>query len=117
MAVGCRSVGRILLQHEVEVGATEPERAQPAMRLRPAGTSQSRSWVFTANGDWLQSTLGLACSKVILGGSTFSCNASVALRRPAAPAADLRCPMLDLTEPSATDPRGRCAPLRLGQRG
>ncbi len=44
---------------------------------------------------------GSGRSKFRLGGSTFSCSASTVLNRPAAPAAALRWPMLDLTEPSA----------------
>ena len=47
---------------------------------------------------------GLGCSKCRLGASTLSCRLSTVLKRPAAPAAALRWPMLDLTEPSAIEP-------------
>ena len=88
----------------------KPNALTPATRARPAATSQSRSSVLTANGDAVQSTLGLGRSKLRLGGSTLSCSASVALSMPAAPAAPLRWPMFDFTEPSAIDPGASCAP-------
>ena len=59
-----------------------------------------------------QSTFGLGRSKFRLGGSTLSCSASTALSRPAAPAAALRWPMFDLTEPSAIEPWRGARPCR-----
>ncbi len=88
----------------------KPNALTPATREWSAATSQSRSSVFTANGDPLQSTLELGRSKLMLGGSTLPCSASVALSMPAAPAAALRWPMFDLTEPSAIEPGATCAP-------
>src|SRR5208282_1692055 len=51
--------------------------------------------------------LGLGCSQCKLGGSTLSRSDRVAFNIPAAPAAPLRWPKFDFTEPSATDPAGR----------
>ena len=87
-----------------------PNALTPATRAWPAGTSQSRSSVLTANGDRVQSRLGFGRSKLTLGGSTFSCRARAVLSIPAAPAAAFRCPMLDFTDPSATEPGASCAP-------
>ena len=50
---------------------------------------------------------GLGCSQCTLGGSTLSRSAKAAFSIPAAPAAPLRWPMFDLTEPSATDAPGQ----------
>ena len=72
--------------------------------------SQSRSSVLTANGETLQSRFGFGRSKLTLGGSILWCSDSVAFSSPAAPAAALRCPMLDLTDPSAIDPGAICEP-------
>ena len=94
----------------------KPNALTPATRVRPGATSQSRSSVLTANGDAAQSTLGFGRSKLRLGGSTLSCSARAVLRMPAAPAALLRWPMLDLTDPSATDPGRNCAPANASTR-
>ena len=83
----------------------KPNALTPATRVAPSATSQSRASVLTANGDADQSRLGFGRSKFRLGGSTLSRSAKAVLSRPAAPAAALRWPMLDLTEPSATEPR------------
>ena len=82
----------------------KPKALTPARRIPPSDVSHGRSAVFTANGQCAKSMVGLGCSKCRLGGSTFSCSARIALRRPAAPAAAFRCPMLDFTEPSAMRP-------------
>jgi hypothetical protein len=42
----------------------------------------------------------------MLGGSTFSWRAIVALKSPAVPAAPFRCPMFDFTDPSGIAPAG-----------
>ena len=72
--------------------------------------------MFTANGDAVQSRFGFGLSKLTLGGSIFSCSASVALSMPAAPAAALRWPMFDLTEPSAIDPGATWLPEKASMR-
>src|ERR1035437_7694948 len=51
--------------------------------------------------------LELRRSQCTLGGSTLSRSARAAFSSPAAPAAPLRCPIFDLTEPSATELGGR----------
>src|SRR5450755_4266280 len=73
----------------------KPNALTPAQRARPLTVSQGRVVVLTRTGEAAQSMLGLGYSKP----------------RPAAPAAGLRCPMLDLTEPRAIDPAGRPAPV------
>ncbi len=90
----------------------KPNALTPATRVRPGATSQSRSSVLTANGEAAQSTLGLGRSKLRLGGSTLSCSARAVFSMPAAPAAPLRWPMLDFTDPRATDPGASCAPAK-----
>ncbi len=90
----------------------KPNALTPATRVAPAGISQSRSSVLTAKGEPAQSMFGLGRSKFRLGGSTLSRSASAVLRMPAAPAAPLRWPMFDFTEPSATDPGRSCAPAK-----
>ncbi len=93
-----------------------PKALTAATRVPPAGTSHSRSSVFTANGDTLQSRFGFGRSKFRLGGSTLPSRARTALRIPAAPAAAFRWPMFDFTEPSATDPGARPAPAKVSMR-
>ncbi len=82
----------------------KPNADTPARRMPPTGLAHSRSSVLTLNGDEAQSRLGLGTLKFRLGGSTFSCSDMTALNRPAVPAAALRWPMLDLTEPRAMEP-------------
>ena len=99
--------GDVLLEHHVEVGAAEAERADAAAPHAATGSCQSRSSVFTRNGEVAQSTFGFGSRKFRLGGSTLSCSAMVILNSPAAPAAALggRCS----TSPSqARSSRGRC---------
>jgi hypothetical protein len=81
-----------------------PNALTPAVRTSPPRTSQSRSSPLTRNGDRLQSRCGFGTEALMLGGSTRSEIAIAVLNRPAAPAAALRWPMLDFTEPSAMDP-------------
>jgi len=88
----------------------KPNALTPARRTPSAAGSNGRSSVFTANGPRAKSMFALGRSKCRLGGITFSNSASVALSIPAAPAAALRWPMLDFTEPSATDPGASPAP-------
>ncbi len=47
------------------------------------------------------SSAGLGWSTLIVGGSTLWCRAITALKRPAAPAAALVCPIWDFTVPRA----------------
>ena len=82
----------------------KPNALTPAMRTPVGGVGHSRSSVLTRNGPAAKSMLGLGAAKFRLGGSTLWCRASAALNSPAAPAAALRCPMFDFTEPSAIDP-------------
>ena len=81
-----------------------PKALTPAQRTPLSGAGHSRSSVFTRNGMSSQSTFGLGWSKCRLGVSTFSWRLSTVLNRPAAPAAPLRWPILDLTDPSAIEP-------------
>ena len=79
--------------------------AETAPRRTPSTPSgHGRRAVLTANGIRCQSTFSLGVRKFRLGASTFSCSERVILNSPAVPAAALRWPMLDFTEPSATDP-------------
>src|SRR6266545_3621470 len=82
----------------------KPKALTPPRRTPPGGTVQSRSSVFTWNGEVAQSTFGFGSRKFKLGGRTFSCTAIVSLNSPAVPAAAFRWPMLDFTEPSAIEP-------------
>src|SRR4051812_38006206 len=90
----------------------KPNALTPATRVSPLRTSQSRSDVFTLNGVDGQSTFGFGAAKPRLGGSVLLWMASVAFSIPAAPAAAFRWPMLDLTEPSATEPGASPAPAK-----
>ena len=72
--------------------------------------------MLTANGVDDQSALGFGAAKPRLGGSTLWWIASVALSIPAAPAADLRWPIFDFTEPSATEPGAKPAPANASAR-
>ena len=81
-----------------------PNALTPARRTPHAGSSQSRADVATANGMFPKSMFGLGLSNPRLGGMKRWRRASAAFRMPAAPAAALRWPMFDLTEPSAIDP-------------
>src|SRR5207302_10268811 len=89
----------------------KPKALKPARRTQSAGTVQGFSSVFTYRGEWAKSTSGFGCSQCTLGGRTFSCRAKAAFNRPAAPAADFRCPKFDLTEPMATECAGSCESL------
>ena len=82
----------------------KPKALTAALRAPEAAAGHSRSSVLTLNGECAQSILGFGSRKFRLGGSTFSCSAMAALNSPAAPAAALRWPMLDLTEPSGMEP-------------
>ena len=53
---------------------------------------------------------GFGRSKLMLGGSTLSWSAIAVLKSPAAPAAPLRWPMFDFTDPSAIAPGATSAP-------
>ena len=79
----------------------KPNALTPPRRTPDGGVGQSRSSVFTTNGEVSQSTFGFGSLKLRLGGSTLSCRLRTILNMPAAPAAALRCPMFDLTDPSA----------------
>src|SRR6185295_4711350 len=59
--------------------------------------------VFTKNGEFARSAFGFGTSKWMEGGRTLLWRASAALASPAAPAAALRWPIWDFTEPRATD--------------
>ena len=48
--------------------------------------------------------LGFGRSTLIVGGNTLWCSAITVLKRPAAPAAALVCPIWDLTEPRLHQP-------------
>src|ERR1035441_2903029 len=85
----------------------KPKALRPARRGVFAGTVHGRNSVLTYRGERAKSIAELGCSKFRLGGNTLSRSARMAFSNPAAPAAPLRCPMFDLTEPSATDPEGR----------
>ena len=95
----------MLLDDDVEVGAAEPEGAHAAAahvvrRLPPRAAGS----VLTANGRVSQSTLGLGFAKFRLGGELLRRAATrTILNSPAAPAAALRWPMFDFTEPSAIE--------------
>src|SRR6266511_312750 len=78
---------------------TPPERAPPG-----GGAGHPRSEVVTRNGVSAQSTFGFGSTKFRLGASTLWCRLIAILNSPAVPAAPLRWPMLDFTEPSATEP-------------
>jgi len=82
----------------------KPKALTPARRGFPSTCSQGRSSFVTAKGICAKSNCGLGRSKLALSGSTRSCSASTALSKPAAPAALLRWPKLDLTEPKAMLP-------------
>ena len=85
----------------------KPKELIPARRTSPSFFSHGRATVFTRKGKCEKSMLGLGRSKLIEGGSTCSRNAKIVLSSAAAPAALLRWPMLDFTEPSAIFPVGR----------
>jgi hypothetical protein len=81
-----------------------PNALTPPRRGSPIDTGHSRNSVLTRNGEVAQSTFGLGSWKCRLGASIFSCRLMTILNRPAVPAAALRWPMFDFTEPSAMDP-------------
>jgi hypothetical protein len=85
----------------------KPKADSPAWRTPPGGTSHARSVWLTTKGVCVKSMAGFGRVAFKLGGSALWWSASAVLRSPAAPAAPLRWPMLDLTEPSATAPDGR----------
>ena len=81
-----------------------PNALTPARRTPPSGVAQSRSRVFTAHGAVSQSTFSLGLTKFSEGAWTFSCSERTILYSPAVPAAALRWPMFDLTDPRAIVP-------------
>ena len=66
----------------------------------------SRASVITLNGVDTQSTIGLGVTKLIEGGNTLLCKASIVFITEAIPAAALACPICDLTEPNPIEPAG-----------
>ena len=76
---------------------------RPAAR-RPGGRSHARNSVLTGTGDREKSMSGFGREEWRLGGITFSWSDMTALKRPAAPAAPLRWPMFDLTDPRGIEP-------------
>ncbi len=82
----------------------KPKADTPPARTPEAGASQARRAVLTRHGLVSQSTLSLGWLKFSEGARTFSCSWRTILNSPAVPAAALRWPMLDLTEPSAIWP-------------
>ena len=79
-----------------------PNALTAARRGSPSCFGNSRA----SRGTWKlpNSIPGFGFSKCRLGGMTFSRSAKLALSSPAAPAAALRWPMFDFTDPSATGP-------------
>ncbi len=80
----------------------KPNALTPPRRMPHGGVGHSRNAVLTLNGERSQSTFGFGSRKLRLGASTFSCRLIAILNMPAVPAAALRCPMFDFTDPSAT---------------
>ena len=80
-----------------------PNALTPPRRTSFSGASHGRRCVLTAKGRVSQSTLGFGFSKCRLGASCFSCSERTILNSPAEPAAALRWPMFDLTDPRAME--------------
>ena len=85
----------------------KPKALRPARRTLSAATVHGFSSALTKRGEWAKSISGLGRWQFTLGGNTLSRSASTVFSNPAAPAAPLRCPIFDLTEPSATEPTGK----------
>ena len=83
-----------------------PKALTPARRTSPAGFGQGRRLVMTSNGKCSKSILLFRRSNGTLGGNIFSSSAKTAFNIPTAPAALLRCPILDFTEPNIRLPFG-----------
>ena len=66
----------------------------------------SRASVITLNGVDAQSTIGLGVTKLIEGGSTLLCKASITFITDAMPAAAFAWPICDFTEPNPIEPAG-----------
>ncbi|OPZ88393.1 MAG: hypothetical protein BWY74_03157 [Firmicutes bacterium ADurb.Bin419] len=64
----------------------------------------SRSWLFTKNGLFSKSIPGFGLLKLRLGGNILFFKDSNVLISPVTPAAESRCPILVLTEPTAQNP-------------
>jgi hypothetical protein len=79
----------------------KPKAETPQRRGANDGRSHGRALVLTSKGILSNGMAGLSTSQLIDGGRILWWQASTALSRPAAPAALLRWPICDLTEPSA----------------
>ena len=88
----------------------KPNALTPARRTPPAGAPTRAARCSPRRASARSRCSGLGASKWRLGGSTLWCSASTALSSPAAPAAPLRWPMFDFTEPSAIEPGARPEP-------
>ncbi len=81
----------------------KPNELTAARRGVPsARRAQGRVRLFTYSGE-SPKPCGFGAVTLMVGGSTFSCNARASLIRPAAPAAALVCPICDLMLPIAAD--------------
>ena len=67
---------------------------------------QGRACVITLNGVDAQSTIGFGVSKLIEGGSTLLCKASITFITEAMPAAAFAWPIWDLIDPKPIEPAG-----------
>ena len=92
-----------LLDHDVDVGATDTEGAHPgASQVRRTPTAGR--CCETTNGVFSRCSSGLGAVKCTVGGIALFLRHRIVLTSPATPEAASRCPMFDFTEPSTHGP-------------
>ena len=104
----CTMVGRLVSRPGTCSSTTtwklvppNPKADTPQRRGPNAGLSHGRALVLTSNGILSNGMFGFGSRKLSDGGRILWWQASTALSKLAAPAALFRCPICDLTEPSA----------------